>query len=1328
MKRFLSSSLSLLLAATAMAAPVKFELILNNDAGSIVAAEHQSQGTEFDYGLAVADDGTVTRVAPDAAEAVAHLTGSFYNEHGSSNVVLTLPVDGPMLVTVGACSYGSHTVTLVDAEGNESTFDTQASCWKNDHSQVAKGYYKGGATTLTVKGTTYMPYLAVESVDELPATVTVTYSLGTQTAEGTVPAAAEVGFQEDYAIAPNFTLYKAGFTLTGWNDGKTTYKTGEIIRPETDLTLTPVFKANGNDISVLHNATTIVWDFQRDHGAPTLAAEGTGKNFWYVAQANVDGEIQDVAMYCDVEAGKIANGNWGDWAQINGGTRLTIPSAKDATVTVESYQATTTTTFNGHAAEGNTETVYTYTEADDVNACEIVIGDGSYYRTFTAVLPANYVAPEGDKYDNVPLTLTWAVGDEKDPVVSDDLNMALTSTGYSVGTDLEVSGPNSYNLAAEGTVGPYVVYRPNTGNAGYVETDMIEYTVKVKKGLTFTPTSVAFDAVKEGTDNAYFSWSYTVDGVEGPIVDYDDPKSQIRRNNDANPSAPLTHIEAIDAEGGRTFTLRFYISTVANNKKMAIGNVRISGKVNGEAEVRAFQDFKLDFRTDPYVVTEPASGVLPVGVTVEGAFHDGQHGYTTTVITVPCDGPVKFTFGSCQYSGNSATVVGEDGQLLATIDCNVGCDSNTSCDKYVTWYYNSEDPQTLTITTAQYIPFFYAEACDLLPMVNVTYYDTDGKTLLGQETVQGGSSLVFSYGEADVTVDEGQKFRGWFNSTQTTAVKIAEGTMLQDDLKLYAKATAIEVPTSTSRFIYDLTKPSFYVEDHEAIEIDGFFHDGQHGWQVNNGGAIRVYVAGKAYVSLSNCVYSAASEATVTGEDGVVYDTFKVNADTDGAEYTFQYDGPAQWLSITFPNGSYTHSVKVSNVVDFIEFDEATGYYSIAPGDVSSFLIALSDANGRGDVKIFLPNGVYDLGETALTPISGNNISIIGESMMGTIIRNAPAKENEGIGTTATLLNTSDGLYLQDLTIQNALDYYATGAAGRAVCLQDKGKNTIAKNVRMLSYQDTYYSNAASRFYWEDCEIHGTVDYLCGDGDVVYNRVKLVNESRARDVESGECTVCAPYTSAICQWGYVFLDCQIETLSKSFNFGRSWGGESKAQYLRTVDLDGKLVASRFTAAGMNVAAYRFKEYQTMDAEGNITTPESNEMTFTHTTGNFTYETVMTDDEAAQYTLENIYGEWAPDQTAAQVVPTEADFAQPEADALYLVDGVICMGQIPADAQLVRKANSRGGFGPAVEYVEPVSVEQVEAPAAEGAVVYNLFGQRTATANGICIVNGQKVVR
>lgn len=985
-------------------------------------------------------------------------------------------------------------------------------------------------------------------------------------------------------------------------------------------------------------------------------------------------------------------------------------------------------------------------------------------RIFSSVLAVAFAASAwaAGAYDNAPLHLHWLVGNEAAPTVNAEADGAVLTTGYMVGTDLEVTGPTAYT---DVTTLSYVVYRPNTGNPGCVPTDMIEYTVKLQKGLTLSPTSVTFDAIKDGTDNATFSWSYTLDGAESQISKYSDPQNQIRRNNNANPSAPLTHTEAVSGEC-RVFTLRFYISDVANNKKMAIGNIKIDGTVSGQVEERAFKNFKIDFRNEAgYTVLEPADGVLPQGVAVSGTFHDSQHGYNTAQITVPCDGPVKFTFGSCQFGATTATIKGADGEVMATVDCNAGCDTNTSFDHFVTWYYNSEEPQTLSITTASYVPFFFAEACELLPMVDVSYYDTDGKTLIGKETVQGGSKLAYAYGEADVTVAEGKKFRGWFNSTQSTALKVAEGTIIQDHLKLYAVATPVEVPTSTSRYIYDLTKQSFYVEDHEAIEIDGKYYN-NHGWLIDKGGSVRVLVAGKAYISVGNCLYSAESEASITGEDGVVYGTFQVKGEADGAEATVQYDGPAQWLSITFPSGAYCHSVKVSNVVDFVAFDESTNFYTIAAGDVSSFLIALTDANSRGNVRIFLPNGVYDLGETVLTPVSGKNISIIGESMEGTIIRNQPPKENEGIGTTATLYNTSDGLYLQDLTLQNALDYYATGAAGRGVCLQDKGKNTICKNVRMLSYQDTYYSNAASKFYWEDSEIHGTVDYCCGDGDVVYNRVHFVNESRAKDTKSGSDVLCAPYTSSQMQWGYVFLDCSVESRCQDFTFARSWGGDSKAQFLRTTVLDGSLNKSRFTTAGMNVAAYKFKEYQTMDAQGNVISPASNVMNFTHQSGNKSYETILTDEEAAQYTLANIFGQWAPDVTCQQAEFTEANLPgftdvtdvlfsftathpvegtasfyiilRPDRNpsALEMMAGYAQMLEMTEELEsftmTVRAANGRGGFGPAFDlkaYLESLdSIDQVEAQPVAPAVTYNLFGQRVNAAHGICIVDGKKVMK
>ena len=953
-------------------------------------------------------------------------------------------------------------------------------------------------------------------------------------------------------------------------------------------------------------------------------------------------------------------------------------------------------------------------------------------------------------FSSVSGTFNWAIGNEQNATVSSELIDAVLESDVAVGTDLTVSSSSTYKLD-DVSYGPYCNYHPATSNPGYAEADMIEYTVKLRKGLTMQVSQVEFDAIKVGTDNAYFSWSYTMDGVAGDTVDYSSPKTQIRRDNNANPEVAITHTEAINAEAGRTFTLRFYISSVANNKSMSIGNIKISAVVSGDVIERKFKDFAIDFTPNPYTVTLPADGQLPEGVTVTGTWHDSQHGYSNAEATFTTDGPVRITIGGCNYT-RTATV-SKDGTVLATLDTQAA-----GCDGTVVYTYNSEEAATLVVNCGSYCPSLKVEACELLPMVDIIYYDTDGKSVIGTETVEGGTPLTYSYGAADVTIADGQAFRGWFNNAKSTAVKVAEGTSVQADLKLYARATDIEIPTTTSRFVYDLTKAYFYVEDHEAIEIDGKYYN-NHGWLIDKGGSIRVQVAGKCYVTVTNCAYTATSEVTVTDAAGQQVAAIPVTyGDPDGTSTTIQYDGPATTLSFTYPSSGYVHGISVYNVVDFVSYDEAKGYYQIPAGDVSSFLLALVDANSHGNRQIFLPNGTYDLGVTTLTTVSGNNISIIGESMEGTIIRNAPPYDQEGIGVTATLLNTSDGLYMQDLTLQNALEYYKTGDAGRAVCLQDKGKNTICKNVRMLSYQDTYYSNAASNFYWEDSEIHGTVDYLCGDGNVVYNRVKLVNESRSESEASGSDVICAPYSTATTDarynWGYVFLDCSISSANtKDFTFARSWGGESKAAFIRTTILDGSISSSRFTTAGMNVAASSFKEYQTRDAEGNITTPESNILNFTHSSGNKSYETVLTDEEAANYTLANIYGKWAPDQTAAQVV-VDCDYINAEDNAADIVmlttqDAAgLTQCQIGKKAVLasidsindlkeqnisgtLRAANSRGGFGPAFDLAnyQIVGIENIEAaePAATP-LIYNICGQRMSQPQGFCIVNGHKTVR
>ena len=171
----------------------------------------------------------------------------------------------------------------------------------------------------------------------------------------------------------------------------------------------------------------------------------------------------------------------------------------------------------------------------------------------------------------------------------------------------------------------------------------------------------------------------------------------------------------------------------------------------------------------------------------------------------------------------------------------------------------------------------------------------------------------------------------------------------------------------------------------------------------------------------------------------------------------------------------------------------------IPKNNVKALLTAIELANKKNAEKdskplyILIPDGFYDLGATVLTKITGHNIAMIGQSMDGTIIQNKPDVKNEGISKTAIFQNRGTNNYFQDLTLKNALDYYAAGPAGRAVTLQDKGTHTICNRVRLLSYQDTYYSdNDQGVHYLQDSEIHGTVDFVCGDGDVWFERCKIV--------------------------------------------------------------------------------------------------------------------------------------------------------------------------------------------------------------------------------------------
>lgn len=313
--------------------------------------------------------------------------------------------------------------------------------------------------------------------------------------------------------------------------------------------------------------------------------------------------------------------------------------------------------------------------------------------------------------------------------------------------------------------------------------------------------------------------------------------------------------------------------------------------------------------------------------------------------------------------------------------------------------------------------------------------------------------------------------------------------------------------------------------------------------------------------------------------------------------------------------------------------------FVVKKGDAKDLLDVIDQVNRLNATPqaertfILIPDGYYDLKEKTLTRILGNNVALVGQSMEGTIIRNAPDVKIEGISRTAIFQNRGTNNYFQDLTLRNDLDYYAVGEDGRAVCLQDKGTRTICNRVRMLSYQDTYYSdNELCQHYFQDSEIHGTIDFICGAGDVWFEHCLIVTEKRSPD-GSGRNVIAAPRTSDT-PWGYIFNHCTIKNDVSSYHLGRAWHTNPCCVWLYTTLLTPeKLLPERFDPQGMKISRCFFREYGTMDSQGHDITPKSHVETFTlrDNTQPYVSETIMTREEAKRYTLKRIFADWEPDK-------------------------------------------------------------------------------------------------
>lgn len=449
----------------------------------------------------------------------------------------------------------------------------------------------------------------------------------------------------------------------------------------------------------------------------------------------------------------------------------------------------------------------------------------------------------------------------------------------------------------------------------------------------------------------------------------------------------------------------------------------------------------------------------------------------------------------------------------------------------------------------------------------------------------------------------------------------------------------------------------------------------------------KININGVDYTQTSNEIFDAPQsgaikitfsrtmkDATITSTENNITCTAK-----SGNELVFKYWDAPEGGTVTFnitPESKtftdiYTKTCQEPITIKLHIMDDAEYYhhhkFDFVVGKDGNIDEAIKAANNNTKTNghryyIFVPDGEYKLsgngtiswtGDNApvdeagkprkemngqnngQTHIRKSNISIIGQSKDNTIIRNHPTVE--GISYTATLCvekNNTD-FYAEDLTLENEFNYWGSMAgqssgtgAGRADVFFDRGNRSIMKNVALKSYQDTYFSNNASsdyRGYFENCDFYGVVDFICGNGNIWFEKCNLI----LRDRKSNN--IVAPSTEVDQEWGYVFNECSIKPESdnmirftdKDWTLARAWSKSPACTYLNTKMYTQPQSYGWGRSMESNLML-RFHEYKSIDGADNMLSLVTRSLAACVPAAG-SDDVILSDEQASGYTLRNVVG-------------------------------------------------------------------------------------------------------
>jgi pectinesterase len=271
--------------------------------------------------------------------------------------------------------------------------------------------------------------------------------------------------------------------------------------------------------------------------------------------------------------------------------------------------------------------------------------------------------------------------------------------------------------------------------------------------------------------------------------------------------------------------------------------------------------------------------------------------------------------------------------------------------------------------------------------------------------------------------------------------------------------------------------------------------------------------------------------------------------------------------------------------------------------------------NNKKPITVFVKNGIYK--EKLHLDSSKAFVTLIGEDKFNTILtyddhtgKVSPMGDTINTRTSSSFIIKANDFTAKNISFQNDAGF----TAGQAVAVEADGDRNVFFNCRFIGFQDVLFTNNdKSHQYYKNCYIAGTTDFIFGSSTVWFEQCHIHSKKNSH--------VTAASTPKENQYGYVFNDCVLtgDTTLHNVSLGRPWRPYASVVYIHCYI--GQHIISEGWANWNKTENYkttRYAEYKNYGPGASIKQRVQ-------------WSKQLTDEEAKQYTLKNIFGNWNPEK-------------------------------------------------------------------------------------------------